>query len=218
MLSIAAPMEWTVADVQTQLAGFPANRIRTYPAPGTATEDDVLEAQARSNCICELIDGILVEKTMASIESALAAALIYLIQRHLESKNLGMVLAPDGLLRILPGQVRAPDVSFIRWERFPGRRPFEMAIFPVAPNLAIEILSESNTAAEMDRKLHDYFDAGVELVWYIEPRTRSALEYVAVEQWTKIAPEGILNGLHVLPGFELRLEELFARVEGPGDG
>jgi Uma2 family endonuclease len=93
-----------------------------------------------------------------------------------------------------------------------------MAIFPVAPNLAIEILSESNTAAEMDRKLHDYFDAGVELVWYIEPRTRSALEYVAVEQWTKIAPEGILNGLHVLPGFALRLEELFARVEGPGDG
>ena len=64
VLSGLPPTEWTVADVQSRLAGFPANRIRIYPLPGTAVERDVLEAEARSNRICELIDGTLVEKTM----------------------------------------------------------------------------------------------------------------------------------------------------------
>ena len=53
--------EWTIADVQARLPGFPANRIRVYPAPGTATEQDALDAEARTNQTCELIDGILVE-------------------------------------------------------------------------------------------------------------------------------------------------------------
>ncbi len=111
------------------MPGFPDDRIRVYPTAGTATEQDLLEAESRSNRICELIDGTLVEKTMASRESMLAAELIYFIRRYLGSHQLGSVLAPDGLLKILPEQIRAPDVSFIRWERFPGgqlppKRPY----------------------------------------------------------------------------------------------
>ena len=79
VLPDAPPTEWTIADVRVRLAGFPAARIRTYPAPGTATEQDLPEAEARSDRICELIDGTLVEKTMASFESMLAAALIYFL-------------------------------------------------------------------------------------------------------------------------------------------
>ena len=104
----APPTDWTIADVQAWLPGFPADRIRVYPTPGTATEEDVLAAESRSNRICELIDGTLVEKTMASLESMLAAALIYFIHRYLDSRKLGTVLAPDGLLKILPAQIRAP--------------------------------------------------------------------------------------------------------------
>jgi hypothetical protein len=79
VLPDAPPTVWTIADVQARLPGFPASRIRTYPAPGTATEQDVLEAESRSNRICELIDGTLVEKTIASLESMLAAELIYFL-------------------------------------------------------------------------------------------------------------------------------------------
>ena len=215
VLPDAPPTEWTIADVHAWLPGFPADRIRIYPPPGTATEQDVLEAEARSNRICELIDGTLVEKTMASVESMLAAALIYFIYRYLDLRNLGTVLAPDGLLKILPKQIRAPDVSFIRWERFPGGQPPKAAIFSVAPDLAVEILSEGNTEAEMDRKLRDYFQAGVRLVWYIEPKTRTAKAYTAVDVWTEIGPHDSLLGGEVLPGFELPLAQLFARVEGP---
>ena len=207
--------EWTFADVQARLVGIPANRIRTYPAPGTATEADLLDAEARGDRLCELIDGILVEKVMASLESALAMALAHCIQVYLDTRNLGMVLGEAGMLKISPGQVRIPDISFIRWERFPGGRPFDLPIFPLAPDLAIEIISKGNTADEMDRKLHDYFTAGVLLVWYIDPRTRDARAYTAADAWTAIGIDDSLLGGSVLPGFELPLRQLFARIEGP---
>jgi Uma2 family endonuclease len=216
-MPLAAPTEWTMADVQSVLPGFRLDRIRTYPSPGTVTEQDLLEAEARSDRIFELIDGTLVEKLMASMEGALAAALIHLIYAFADTHRLGVVLAPDGLLRILPGQVRAPDVSFIRWERFPDRRLLEQPIFPLAPNLAIEVLSESNTATEMERKLHEYFEAGVELVWYIDPRTRTAQTFASVDRCLEIGPRGSLSGGGVIPGFELRLADLFAWIEGPSE-
>ena len=85
------------------------------------------------------------------------------------------MLGADGYLKLLHDQVRAPDVSFIRWQRFPDRKLPKAAIYDVAPDLAVEVLSESNTAAEMNRKLRDYFKAGKSMVWYIDPPTRTAL-------------------------------------------
>src|SRR5580704_18163799 len=109
---IATPPLRTIADVLSFLPEFPADRIRTVPSPGTATEDDLLAAEDRGENICELIDGTLVEKTVATYESELACALIYFVHTFLDAKNLGMVTGPDGQLKILPNQIRVPDVAF----------------------------------------------------------------------------------------------------------
>jgi Uma2 family endonuclease len=211
----APPTEWTIADVRARLPGFPAWRIRTYPAPGTATEKDLLKAEARSGRICELIDGTLVEKVMASIESMLALALSHFIYLYLDRNDVGSLMGEAGFLEIMPGQVRAPDVSFIRWERLPRAESPKPPIFALAPDLAVEILSKGNTAREMKRKLREYFQSGVRLVWCIEPKTRSARAYTATNEWTDIGPGDSLLGGEILPGFELPLAQLFARVEGP---
>ena len=71
------------------LAGFPAERIRTYPAAGTATEVDVPDAEARSDRTCEVIGRVLVEKIRASMESALALASAHFIHLYLDHHNLG---------------------------------------------------------------------------------------------------------------------------------
>ena len=123
------------------------------PTPGTAVEQDVLNAIDHEDRICELIDGVLVEKTMGYIESALAMAIGEYLRRFVRKDKLGMVLGPDGTLQILPHQVREPDVSFISWDRFPGGRLPEKPIPAVAPDLAVEVLSASNTKGEMRRKL-----------------------------------------------------------------
>jgi Uma2 family endonuclease len=208
------PDEWTIADVIEHLA-VPPDRICAVPAPGTATEVDLLRAKSRTGHICELVDGVLVEKTVGYYESLLAAVFVRLLGEFVERKKLGIVLGADGPLRILPRQVRVPDVSFIAWDRFPnGRLPRE-PIPAVAPDLAVEVLSRGNTPGEMQRKLRDYFQAGVRLVWYLDPDAGTVEVYTAPDQCTVVDEDGILDGGDVLPGFRLALAELFDRTVGP---
>jgi Uma2 family endonuclease len=210
--STALPTDWTFADVQSHLGGIPLERIRSYPPAGMATEKDVLEAESRFSRICELIDGVLVEKTLGYYESLVAVAIIQFLGRFLERNDLGIVLGEAGTLKILPDQVRIPDVSFIAWEKFPNRQLPREPIPEVVPDLAVEVLSENNTEAEMQRKLKDYFTAGVRLVWYIEARTKTARAYTAPDCCTAVGAEESLAGGDVLPGFEVSLKDLFAKA------
>ncbi len=215
----APPLDWTVADLLGQLGGVPPGRVRMVPTPGTATEEDLLAVHARTGRICELIDGVLVEKVMGWYESAVALALGYFLRDFLRGRRLGVVLGADGPLRILAGMVRVPDVSFLSFERLNVRQFREVPILPLAPDLAVEVLSEGNTPAEMDRKLREYFAAGSRLVWHIDPASRTALAYTAVNEAEAVAEDGDLEGGNVLPGFRLELGKLFAEAEGllPGD-
>jgi Uma2 family endonuclease len=117
-------------------------------------------------------------------------------------------------LRILPRQVRIPDVSFISWEKFPGGKLPRVQIPAVAPDLAVEVLSPGNSEGELDRKLQDYFTAGVRLVWCIEPATRTARIFSAPDKCTVLDQTRSLSGGDVLPGFELPLADLFAEMDG----
>lgn len=210
--SMAFPTEWTLADMLSHLGDIPPERIRMCPPPGMATEQDVLHAKSRFNRVCELIDGVLVEKTVGYYESLVAATIIQFLGRFVETHDLGIVLGEAGTLRILPTQVRVPDVCFISWEKFPDRQLPAQPVPRLAPDLAVEVLSPGNTEAEMQRKLQDYFTAGVRLVWYVDPRTRSARAYTAVDQCVAVGEPGSLCGGEVLPGFELPLKELFAKA------
>jgi len=209
----AAPFT-TVAGLLDHL-GVPPERILLRPPPGTATEKDVTELDDHHDRLCELIDGVLVEKTMGYVESMLSVEIILLIRQFTGEHDLGIVLGEAGTLRILPDQVRIPDVCFISWDRFPNRQMPDVPIPDLAPDLAVEVLSKSNTEREMDRKLGDYFAAGVRLVWYVDAASRTARAYRAVDKVEQIGEDGVLDGHDVLPGFTLSLAELFRRVPRP---
>lgn len=211
-----ARSEWTLADLVEHLGGVPLDRIRAYPPPGTATEQDVLQSKSRYNCICELIDGVLVEKGADFLGSMLSAILIGHLGTYLETHDSGVMLGGSGPLKILPTQVRVPDVCVVRWKRFPCGKVPEKPIPALAPDLAVEFLSRSNTQREMRRKLRDYFQSGVRLVWYIDPETRTAEIFTAPEERTVIDETGVLDGGDVLPGFQVTLGELFARADRRG--
>lgn len=203
----------TVADLQEQLGGIPPARICLDPHPGTATEEDLLTAMARGDGLYELVDGVLVRKPMGFYEAVLAARLIKLLSIFVDDRNLGIVAAPDGMLKILPPQVRYPDVAFVSWERLAGHNLREERVPQLAPDLAVEVLSESNTPEEIDQKISEYFAGGVRLVWVIDPETETAVEYTAVDAATKIEADGVLSGRNVLVGFELKLRELFSAAD-----
>jgi Uma2 family endonuclease len=208
----------TLADLLAQLGGVAPERVRFRPPPGTATEQDVLDLHDREGRLCELVDGVLVEKAMGFRESCLAVALITLLWSFVRHRNLGLVTSEASLIRLAPGLVRIPDVAFISWERLPDRRMPTEPIPDLAPDLVVEVLSESNTPGEMARKRHEYFAAGVRLVWLVDPVTRTVEVYTTPDQPTVLHKGRTLEGGAVLPGFTLSLQELFAELDRQGDG
>ncbi len=207
------PSNWTIADLLDHL-GVPPHRVRLYPTPGTGTEQDVIEIEAREDRLCELVDGILVEKAMGFYESYLAIQLATLLNYFVTQRKLGIVAGPDGMMRLSFGLVRIPDVSFVSWDRLPNRQVPREPIPALAPDLAVEVLSESNTPKEMKRKLRDYFDAGVRLVWFVDPQNRTVEVFTSPDESTLLSQEQTLDGGVVLPGFTLPLEKLFAEPGG----
>jgi Uma2 family endonuclease len=212
----AATIE-TLADLKDRLGDIPLWRIRYHPPPGTATEADVIAAlEAPRKRICELIDGVLVEKPMGFNESMLAHFVGVKIDAFVRPRNLGIVTGEAGTMRLLSRRVRAPDVSFVSWNRLPGRRPPAVPIPDLVPDLAVEVLSESNTPKEMAIKRQEYFGGGTQLVWEIDPDTRTARAYTASDVFTPLTAADALDGGPVLPGFILPLAEVFAELDRQG--
>lgn len=203
----------TLQELIDRLGGVPLSRVLTVPPPGTATEQDVLDIHARTNRLCELVDGTLVEKPMGFRESALAGKLVQRMRNFVEPRKLGTVTAPDGMMRLSVGLIRIPDVAFIPWDRFPDRKLPKEPILALAPDLAVEVLSKSNSGAEMERKCREYFAAGVQLVWLIDPESRTADVFTVPDQSTTLDASQSLDGGTVLPGFSLPLAELFAELD-----
>ena len=151
-LLTSSPQIPTLADLLSRLGGVSPERVRFYPLPGTATEADVVAIEAGENRLCELVDGVLVEKPMGFRESLVAGWILTALNSFVMPRRLGVVSGSDGLMRLVPGLVRIPDVAFISRERLPGGRIPAEPIPQLVPDLAVEVLSESNTTAEMDRK------------------------------------------------------------------
>lgn len=206
----------TIGDLLRQLGDIPADRVLLSPSPGTATDGDLLVLLERERRACELVDGTLVEKPFGTIESFLAAVLIRLLGNFTSGKKLALVSGEQGPYRLRLGLVRLPDVAFVSWSRIPGELKNLPAIAPFVPNLVIEVLSESNTGPEIDRKLKEYFSSGVELPWIFDPRAKTVAVYTSAEMPDRVLRESdTLQGDLVLPGFELKLADLFAELERP---
>src|SRR5947208_1798811 len=144
-LLTSSPQIPTIGDLLARLGGVPAHRVRFYPMPGTATVADVVAIDAHEDRLFELIDGVLVEKCMGFWESYLAMLLVTALNNWVVPRKLGVVTGPDGMVRLFPGMVRIPDVAFAAWSRFPGGKPNDDPVPAIAPDLAVEVLSESNT-------------------------------------------------------------------------
>ena len=205
----------TLGDLLKQLGDISPDRIRMRPAPGTATEADVERIHAKEKRLYELIDGVLVEKGMGYPESLLAVAIAAALRNWVVARRLGLVSGADGMMRLFPGLVRIPDVAFVSRERLPGGRVPEEPIPSIAPDLAVEVLSESNTKREMARKCNEYFDAGVRLVWIVDPKTSTVAVFTGPEEFKVLNQDQTLDGGEVLPGFTLSLRELFADPLNP---
>lgn len=109
-----------------------------------------------------------------------------------------------------PERLRGPDVSFVSDERIrsSGGEP-EHGGFRLVPDLVVEIDSPGRRPAIEQRRIRDYLDAGVRLLWVIHTATRSATVYDADGNARVVREGGSLDGGSVLPGLQLSFADLF---------
>jgi Uma2 family endonuclease len=208
---------WTVADLSRRFGPIPFERIRQNPPPGAGTVDDVVRLNDHEDRLYELVDGILVEKTLGLEESIIAGYILTILNVFVRPRRLGLVAGEAGTIQLDINLVRIPDVSFFSLERLPGGEVPEEPVPLLVPDLAVEVISRSNTRKEMDEKLHEYFEKGVRLVWYVRPKNRVVDVYTAPDHFTRLTALMQLGGADVLPGFSVQVGELFEMPKRPGN-
>lgn len=140
---------------------------------------------------------------------AIGARLISLLFNHVKESQLGEVYGSSAGYRLPNGNLRSPDVSFVRLKRLPeGKSPKGFAHF--APDLAVEILSPSDSMSEINEKIAEYFDNGTSLVWIVDPDSQAVTVYSSPTDRRLLQAEDEFTGGNVIPGFRCHVKELFS--------
>ncbi|HWC06290.1 MAG TPA: Uma2 family endonuclease [Gemmatimonadota bacterium] len=182
------------------------------PAQGILLTLEEFERLPDDEFRSELVRGRLVREPPAGMDHGrLAGRFTALLAAHVDRHALGEVFTADTgfVLFQEPPTVRAPDVAFVSRDRLPP--PEESIGFGrLAPDLAIEIVSPSNTATEILGKVEDYLEAGTRLVWVVEPHRRSVTVYRSRNEIRLLGEGDELDGYDTLPGFSLQVSKIFA--------
>ena len=159
----------------------------------------------------ELVRGSIRVMTPASGRHGLVSGNIFvLLSVHVRKYRLGVCFA-DSTGYTLPNlerTVRAPDASFVRADRLPPEGPSN-GFLQLAPDLAVEVVSPSESAMSLAEKLEDYFAAGTRAVWVIETDQRSVTVHEAGEARVVVGTGELLRGGSVLPNFVCEVAEVF---------
>ena len=211
--------EWTVADLQRRFGPIAFGRIRQHPPPGSATEHDVLRLNDHEDRLYELVDGILVEKTVGIEESLLAGMLLTLINNHILPRNWD---SPPGRMACTAfhnGLVRIPDVVVRLLGSIP-RRPVSQGTHPRPRPRPRGRGHQPEQHPERDEReaegvLQEGSPPGLVRAGPIRARwmcTQSA------EAFTRLTTSATLDGGEVLPGFSVLVGRSVHEAEAPGRG
>lgn len=158
----------------------------------------------------DLIDGKLVATPLAGRRQG---RIVARIGSHLDrfSRTFGgeAYAAETGfILARYPDTLLAPDAAYIRAERITPDLPEEGSL-PIPPDLAVEVLSPSNTRAEMTEKINAYLTGGTALVWIVDPVRQTVTVYTQDRTERTVGAGGVLDGGDVLPGFSVAVGDIF---------
>lgn len=145
----------------------------------------------------------------------LSSELGWLLRSYTKQNPVGEIVGAETGFRLAPGTVRAPDVGVVLSERIQALREQSgqtnfPGFLPLAPDLAVEIISPGDRAADVSDKVADYFAHGTRLLWFFYPATRSVHVYTSPTQITILDSSQTLDGGAVLPGFSCSISEIFA--------
>ena len=174
------------------------------------TAEDLL-ARPKDGYRYELIHGELVKMPPSGQQHGeLAAAVLVSLGQHVSAHQLGKTYAAETGFKLAsnPDHVRAPDVAFISRARL-ERTGSNEGFWPGAPDLVVEVVSPSDTYAEVEDKVFDWLEAGCHMVVVVNARKRAVTVYRSLSQVAVLGINDVLEGGDVVPGWQLPISELF---------
>jgi Uma2 family endonuclease len=160
----------------------------------------------------ELVEGVIEVSPLPGEEHGdIQASLIEALRPFVRKRRLGRLLGESGfIVHRGPDTVRGPDVSFIAVRA--GSRGRGQGFVSGAPELAIEVLSPSDRAGRVQRKVEGYFGAGAARVWLVRPTPKTVTVLRADETSEVLGVDDTLTSEYAAfdaPGFELPVRTLF---------
>lgn len=172
--------------------------------------DEAFMALPKDGHRYELVNGELVDSGSAGMEHGyIACIVVALLAIYVRNYKLGTVCDSSTAFALKNGNKRSPDVSFVPKERLKGLKRPPRGFFQGSPDLAVEILSPSNTVEEIHTKIVEYFENDTRLVWVIHPDEKYVLVYHTPEPDWLLRPQNSLEGGAIVPGFSMSVAELF---------
>ncbi|MDX1994536.1 MAG: Uma2 family endonuclease [bacterium] len=184
-------------------------RDRTYTVEQF---EQFVNAPENANRLFELIHGEIVEMpTPAPKHNVVVSFMVGKIFIHLETNDIGRVFGDNTSYAFTDEDEYIPDVSFISYTTYPREQELPKK-FTFAPDLVIEVMSPSNTAEEIQRKVETYLANGTRLAWVVYPTLKTIVVHQPSKGAATLKEGDVLDGGDVLPGFTLAVRSIFARV------
>ena len=172
------------------------------------TEEDLL-AMPDDGHKYELVDGEIRMIPNGGRHGVVEAQLVALLVPFVKQHRLGHVTCGDAGFRLPSKNIRSPDVGFVASGRFPEDKvPDDFG--DLAPDLAVEVLSPHDRPRHVLDKVGEYLEAGVRLVWVIDPRKQCAVVYRSLSDVQELGPDSVLDGEDVVPGFKCALRDILS--------
>ncbi len=172
------------------------------------TADDLARMPDDASVQIELDEGELITMPPAGFEHGECEnQIMFLLTQHVRKNKLGKVVTGDTGFRLNDRTVFAPDVAFIRQERVGAIRSKSFA--KGAPDLAVEIFSPSDGIRQTTRKVKQYLALGCHTVWVVYPKSKKVVVFEASGAERTLHVGDLLEAPDLLPGFSVKVAELF---------
>jgi Uma2 family endonuclease len=181
--------------------------MRTMKLNSSVTVDDLLRCP-KDGRKYELVDGEIIVSPAGFRHAEIVAKIVHILATFLETHPIGIVCGDNLGVKLPTGNVRSPDITFVRSEKAPtGTAADGFAEF--IPDLAVEVLSPQDSLKEVGRKIGEFLDCGVPVVWLVDPAHKTITVYRSLSQTEQLRPEDSITAEGILPGFSCSVSRFF---------
>jgi Uma2 family endonuclease len=173
-----------------------------------ATIDDLLQCP-KDGRKYELVDGKIVVSPTGFRHGTVVARIVHLIATFLDANPIGEVCADDLGVHFPNGNLRSPDVTFVRNDKVPTGKAAE-GFLKSMPDLAVEVLSPHDSLKQVGEKIGEFLDSGVPLVWLVDPELKTVTLYRSLSQTEQLTSADVIDAGDILPGFSCPVSRFFS--------